>query len=671
MKRTKDEAKGIGPMFPRLHVNDTGKGGPRAPPRNKMALYEQLSIPSQRFSHSVLPYNPNYKTLAPPSSQGVANERGMFFSYQLPDRHQSEKQCNQYSDLSNPLMQLEERKKSDEDDFRVPIFVHLVPSQECGEADNDRGREKLSPANPSHFDRPFKIQKFKKTGSLESKGQEEKSQKEENSKEFATDCVKAVSNSSAIEKDERPKCREPRNGQANSVGGLTIRDNVEPNLCPESQLASKRCDTTILGENVAELDKRISSTSERALPSEDKHILRDISNDTESCEDKSCRSLQMGNLERGDSVSETSVVDSISQLDITPDDVVGIIGQKRFWKARKAIANQQRVFAIQVFELHRLIKVQRLIAASPHLLLEDSPYLRKPVKALPGKKIPSRYPIKAPIPNVPKQKTEPEKPSNRNETSAENTLPKASLSSIQNGVPSVSSDPNAAPWCFNQPQGHQWLIPVMSPSEGLVYKPYPGPGFVSPPFGDCAPPGSNPTTGNFLTPVYGFPAPNPQVQFPSFPVPGPHSYFPPYGMPIMTTAAFSGSSVEQTNPLANLGQISAGEPNVTIPPGHNNQASPDASNNFHPSEDIEVQASTASSPTERREDSRASNAMQGRNVLPLFPTSSPIDATNTSPQPERPMQVIKVVPHNATSASESAARIFRSIQEERKQYDLS
>jgi EARLY FLOWERING 3 protein len=31
--------------------------------------------------------------------------------------------------------------------------------------------------------------------------------------------------------------------------------------------------------------------------------------------------------------------------------------------------------------------------------------------------------------------------------------------------------------------------------------------------------------------------------------------------------------------------------------------------------------------------------------------------------------VIKVVPHNRRSATESAARIFQSIQEERKQYD--
>lgn len=59
MKRGKDEGKITGPMFPRLHVNDTEKGGPKAPPRNKMALYEQLSVPSQRFNQSTRPVNSN------------------------------------------------------------------------------------------------------------------------------------------------------------------------------------------------------------------------------------------------------------------------------------------------------------------------------------------------------------------------------------------------------------------------------------------------------------------------------------------------------------------------------------------------------------------------------------------------------------------------------------
>ena len=50
MKGGQDEEKRMDPLFPRLHINDAEKGGPRAPPRNKMALYEQLSIPSQRLT---------------------------------------------------------------------------------------------------------------------------------------------------------------------------------------------------------------------------------------------------------------------------------------------------------------------------------------------------------------------------------------------------------------------------------------------------------------------------------------------------------------------------------------------------------------------------------------------------------------------------------------------
>ncbi|KAG0491820.1 hypothetical protein HPP92_005218 [Vanilla planifolia] len=81
---------------------------------------------------------------------------------------------------------------------------------------------------------------------------------------------------------------------------------------------------------------------------------------------------ELRDADRSDIVSEDSMVDSISVLEISPDDVVGVIGPKQFWKARRAIVNQQRVFAIQVFELHRLIKVQKLFAASPHLLLDDT-----------------------------------------------------------------------------------------------------------------------------------------------------------------------------------------------------------------------------------------------------------------------------------------------------------
>lgn len=82
MKRGKDEEKIKGPMFPRLHVNDTERGGPRAPPRNKMAIYEQFSIPSQRFNSSVMPLKSNNASnLVPPASSSQVTLRIAWFIY--------------------------------------------------------------------------------------------------------------------------------------------------------------------------------------------------------------------------------------------------------------------------------------------------------------------------------------------------------------------------------------------------------------------------------------------------------------------------------------------------------------------------------------------------------------------------------------------------------------
>lgn len=47
MKGERDEGKKMVPLFPGLHISDGDKGGPRAPPRNKMALFEEYSVNSQ------------------------------------------------------------------------------------------------------------------------------------------------------------------------------------------------------------------------------------------------------------------------------------------------------------------------------------------------------------------------------------------------------------------------------------------------------------------------------------------------------------------------------------------------------------------------------------------------------------------------------------------------
>ncbi|GER38823.1 protein EARLY FLOWERING 3 [Striga asiatica] len=501
MKGGKNGEKTMGPLFPRIHLNDTDKGGPRAPPRNKMALYEQLSIPSHKFSRQSSNLN---------SSQVSVSERGPFFSHPMPLENSH---YTQHSDLSTPSPQIEQ--KLDQDEFSVPIFTH---------PESNKNQEKPSASTPTHNQRPLKSQT-----------------------------------------DKHNTSRESENTNGEVLENCSLLDDIAAgDLCNGPSL------------NV--------------------------------------------NLERGDSVSEDSVLDVVCEVTLTPDNVVGVIGQKHFWNARRAIVNQQRVFAVQVFELHRLIKVQRSIAAAPHLLLEDSAYVIKPTKPSPTKKRSLDNTLKT-NQNEPIQKTEHEKAAaQKNECSAENTLEKKSSSQNRPPTNDVTKP------CLNQAQAHHWLIPVMSPSEGLVYKPYPGPGFAGP----------NPTGPNFLGPPYGVP-PLPQYHFPPFP---PFGY---YGMPVMN--AGTGPHVPAGGADFNNVQPGAGQSNGP--------------------EGIGVQASTGSSPSEKR-------AAEGRNVLSLFPVGPSSGGPNSACQdcgPDGPSKVIKVVPRNGVSASEHAARIFMSIQQERGQFD--
>lgn len=565
MKRGKDEDKPMGPMFPRLHVNDTEKGGPRAPPRNKMALYEQLSIPSQRFNGGVLPFNPNSNANAlPPSSStpGTMNERATF---------------------SNQRLQQEHKRRHEDDDFTVPIFDQQsgTSQRHIGNHQN-RENESVTP-----FGAPFSG----RLANVQNARQINKPQKE-NSHDFA----RSASNQPSR---QNPKVPLKETNESSSFNHRHASKNVNS----RDYRVDSQADNTLWGDSGVNVANKASGYENTSVPLMEVQVQQEA--------------LRSPNdLTNADAVSETSMVDSICGVDVSPDDVVGIIGQKHFWKARRAIVNQQRVFAVQVFELHRLIKVQKLIAGSPQLLFEERAFLAKPPKVTPIKKIPIEY-----ITKHQNDENALEKPNDETEFSAENAVGKASLSSVQNGSQTTycrpfSGNPLLVPppadmgaWNYNPPPGHQWLIPVMSPSEGLVYKPYPGPGFMNPVYGGCGP-----MSGHNFGP-YGAPPPDhgPTGVHPFGP-PASHGYFPAYNTP-------------------------------------------------PPAKETEVQVSTASS---------RSDKTRNRNPLPLFPTSPPAPVAATVPPPvevAEPARVIRVVPHNARSATASVARIFQSIQEERKQYD--
>lgn len=661
MKGGKEEEKMTSsPMFPRLHVNDTDKGGgPRAPPRNKMALYEQLSIPSHRFNHSSLPPPQNARNLVAPSScQGNGHEGTIFSPFYTPPSapaYAAEKRNSRSSDGENIITTKMETER------RSTYHVNIKPSNairsvaECSSSKLDFSNIKSSCRKRVDDDDDFRVPTFvnpenvlylnKETSHIDKRRQANSPRNScpatlNVSVQLAGSCDRPletnISDSSSVE-------HERRHNKQKASDAIVMEDQTE-----------KFLSRTGAGENLAEPSRLAAPSSDRKLPGDlgvcqescgngalDRPVARIESQFKASfthkdatavdicarkSDDEEDRSLDEKDADKNDETSDMSMVDPISGLDISPDDVVGVIGPKQFWKARRAIVNQQRVFALQVFELHRLLKVQKLLAASPHLLLEENSCVtsQKPqAQTVRQEEDVSDNPNPSPNQNMDDQ----------TESTGISPLPVDNPNPSQTGRPYSGSAPplltpdnRLTPWSFQPPPTHQWLVPVMSPSEGLIYKPYSGPcpppaGFMAPLFGNYNP--MNPPGASSIAP----------------------SYMPtPYGVPSINPVNL------QTEPNSHSSC------NITFPKSNAK---------IHASKDNELRGSTSSSPCERARGG-------GRDALHLFPIAPDVEASawpSRSDDKEHRTRVIRVVPRHARSATESAARIFRSIQEERQQLE--
>nr|BDI21194.1 protein EARLY FLOWERING 3 [Lemna minor] len=485
MKRGREEDKVSGPLFPRLHVNDADKGGPRAPPRNKMALYEQFSIPSQRFtssSSSTLTFSSRHGSSSAPSissNQGFGPERSSSSSFymrpQIPPALSGERSQNDMPRVASTPRK-SSMEKSEEEDFRVPIYVQSS-TRDCLVAERK--------TTPSSDSRNF----------------------EENGRNLGD-----ISEDIVIRTDTSDQDHDDGNLRSSGSSGSTDK-----------------------------IHSSEDGTADRAI---------------------------------GDDASGTLMVDSGEGMDgYNPDNLVGLLGLKHFWKARRAIVNQQRVFALQVFELHRLMNVQKLLAESPHVLLEDASSFHgssnAPVKSQPVDSL-----VKPIDPKV--NETQPMERNKASQSEEERgggeVAPPIPLPILPPPGPAMSGS-KAGPWPVHV-AGNQWLFPVMSATEGLVYKPF-----------------YKPENMVLLPPPYSLPPP------------------------------LSGSVVEQANFFSG----------VHVSPCDRLRLG-----------ETDLQSSTASSAV-----SRTAAVGIGDN----------------------PARVIKVVPRNPKSASESAVRIFQTIQKERQGYD--
>jgi len=64
----------------------------------------------------------------------------------------------------------------------------------------------------------------------------------------------------------------------------------------------------------------------------------DVTDDVEYHDIDTGGPIQKGNFDESGDVSKISTITNLSSLIVSPDDVVGILGQKHFWKARRKIA---------------------------------------------------------------------------------------------------------------------------------------------------------------------------------------------------------------------------------------------------------------------------------------------------------------------------------------------
>ncbi|CAN6457023.1 unnamed protein product [Victoria cruziana] len=777
----RENEKPMGPLFPRLHINDAVKGGPKAPPRNKMALYEQLSVPSQRFGSS----RPSASSLrrgdvgfypTGSSSQGVDHDRSTYTSSSI--QHTSAFSTDKVHSWSsnglntNVASSIRESKLVKNIISKASDMTRYLPEDRTfhprpvSKAANFGGRKPSGKDDctalstnrgiASHLDEKRVAPETHAfsghcTSSMPSTSKmhvvaglyarfniaEGKLAKESNVADLKSrhSCVSAVGHGKCLPEGKTNGMMQvdsPTKKIRSSPNTELVSEHLRhmENITDQTFLKGfsndvsnvRKFRTFICPESTARLasDKKRDSSEVSAgdrwntgadvmnrgafLRTRSKLRSRESAKNTteDPIKSKSNKNVLPNDRKRAADVFETSVMDSNSNLEVSPDAMVGLIGAKQFWEARRAMSNQQRIFSVQVFELHRLMK--NFLAGSPDLLLDED--MMTPLKKIAGGKV---IPDDEFVPLEPTTKRDdglpisrkggkclsdsPEKPDSSDNDMMNKRSGGQEPSRVRSdGSPSshghITTDSRNTAWCF-PPLGNQWLVPVMSPSEGFVYMPVTGPcsptaGFLAPVYGACSPLSLPAVGGDIAKPAYGLLPSHHQggiAILSSSP-----SYF-PQGLHVVNSLmsdpnAGERASAPSVSRVSGQAEFSAadvtknmqsrGSCNVSIQKADafsnriwTVQASKDS--DFHGST-----GSTCSNHCERVQEA-AGHASKGKDLLHLFPLTSATDERSTQEHEHsnnhNQSHVIKVVPHNAKSASRSAARIFQSIQKERQPCD--
>ncbi|XP_024538139.1 ELF3-like protein 2 isoform X1 [Selaginella moellendorffii] len=315
-----------GALFPRLHVKETKNAGPRAPPRNKMALYEQFTVPSHRCQQQqsdgappqpFVPqalnggyYFPYYMVPSPVAfqpmnvvlgqhSQSVANETEQRELQQVPGDGSSNRQLARIPSLHS-------RARSGKTKTGAPRVddVAAVPTY---------------PSKPAAVPARSSKQELFASASVAPSNASTSATKSQRQVE--------VRETTQARKDSRPRNRAPGDlGDQENGSEVRVMASSSPSHSYESN----------------EDNGRIDNQSDEELEG------RGSPEEVEASDD-----------------SATSVVENnAAPSAITSKEIMSAVGDEEFWKMRKAMQRQQTIFQKQLFELHRLTKVQHLMANS-------------------------------------------------------------------------------------------------------------------------------------------------------------------------------------------------------------------------------------------------------------------------------------------------------------------
>lgn len=351
-----------GALFPRVHVSETKVPGPRAPPRNKMALFEQFTIPPHRFVPPRVQEN----------SHKVNSSSGSGFI--KPKQVQLGQVSSKQSDASRGKAKCETLRCSVEELCFYSETSKTSAASDSGENDCISRASKCTSELPpdSHMKKPWNCPTAESAIVYCTNGGHPSTyiRKRHSTAESGPIPSSTATGIEACDTDKlHAVVSAIAENHSNNSAGVSHGNGIANTEFLVGSAASNGRSAGISQTNEAHIVNTFLPVETVA----DEFIHKcSGANDTSRLVQQMVCSDRSFEVAGGTRQQEHHVDGWNSDFlpRIIPKHVIGVIGQREFWEVRKTMLQQQKTLSMQVFELHRLIEVQHLIAAMPGLLLE-------------------------------------------------------------------------------------------------------------------------------------------------------------------------------------------------------------------------------------------------------------------------------------------------------------